>query len=460
MSEYNGDTICSIASGIGGAIGIIRVSGDETFHIVSQIFRDKNNNKVDVSKLSSHTIHYGYIFDDEEKSDEVLLLVMKAPNTYTREDVVEIDTHGGAFIMNKIMRLLIDNGAKVAEPGEFTKRAFLNGRIDLSQAESVMDIISSKNDYALHSSISQLSGSLTNYIEKIRKVILDDLSFIEAGLDDPEHISIDDYKNTLKTHLRESIFEIKKLTDKFNEGRLITQGINTVIVGKPNAGKSSILNLLLDFDRAIVTDIAGTTRDVIEEKVLIDNILLNLIDTAGIRETENLIENIGVEKTYEYIENADLIFYVIDSTEEYTFEDEEIIEQIKDKKGIILYNKTDLQSIVDDRFSEKLNWREIYFSAETKQGLDELKQAIKEEFFNDNLSFNDEVTVTSDRHYNAMVSAINSLQSVLDTIEADMPEDLYCIDMKDAYNYLGLINGNTATEDLINNIFKNFCMGK
>lgn len=485
------DTIVSIASGIGGAIGIIRMSGSRALETASGVFRklkknqenlnekcdnkketgveENNNFKVRVLekqedyfiKAKSHTIHYGCIVDDDENIlDEVIVLVMKAPNTYTREDSIEIDTHGGSLVMKKIVRLLIEHGARAAEPGEFTKRAFLNGRIDLSQAESVMDIISSKSSLALKNSVDHLEGHLSVFIKNIRTTILDDLSFIEAGLDDPEHIDIEGYSKVLLSHTDDEIRRIDRLLSDYDNGKVLYQGINTVICGRPNAGKSSILNLMLDEDRAIVTEIPGTTRDVVKDSVRFGNIILNLADTAGIHKTDDKIENIGVEKSLEYVKNADLILYIVDSTKPFDKDDRKIIDIIKNKKGILVFNKCDVNDNPDDVFSKETGWDDIHFSAKTGQGFDELKQKITDMFYNDDVAVNDEVHITSERHYNALMNARNSLKNVRRTITDSMPEDLYCVDLEDAYNYLGLINGDTATEDLVDNIFKKFCMGK
>ncbi len=472
MYKYNNDTIAGIASGIGGAIGIIRISGEDSLKIAGKIFRKRNFIKKDSNcnmsewdesffcNASSHTIHYGYIVDSDIIIDEVILLLMKGPNSYTKEDIIEIDTHGGTYVIDQIMKLLVKNGVRIAQPGEFTKRAFLNGRIDLSQAESVMDIIASKNEYAHSSSISQLQGKLSNYIKDIRDNILYDLSFVEAGLDDPEHIDIDGYTDKILEHTNNNIDKLKSLLNSYQDGRIYTQGINTVIVGRPNAGKSSILNLFLDSERAIVTNVAGTTRDILEETVKIGNILLNLVDTAGIHETDDLVENIGVSRSISYIQKADFIIYVVDISDKFNDDDDKIIEEIKDKKGIILYNKSDLKFDRDKTYETKLKWKCIDFSVETKDGFDLLKDYINEEFYSGSIGFNDQVHITGSRHFEAVSNALESLNKLILTINDGMPEDLYCIDMMDAYDSLGIISGDTASDDMINNIFKNFCMGK
>ena len=336
------DTIAAISTGMTpSGIGKVRMSGDMAIDIADQIYRSPKGKK-SLKNVKSHTIHYGYIYDGSQMIDEVLVLIMRAPNSYTTEDVVEIDCHGGVVVMKKILETVIKYGARPAEPGEFTKRAFLNGRIDLSQAEAVIDIINSKNEYALNTSLNQLQGNLMTQIKEVRKSIIGSIAFIEAALDDPEHINADDYADTLKAQVHENMDILSKLLDSCNDGRILKEGIKTVILGKPNAGKSSLLNYLSGEDRAIVTDIAGTTRDVLEENVSIGGILLNVIDTAGIRDTEDLVEKIGVEKARNYALEADLIIYVVDGSTEIDSNDLEILKLIQNKKTIILLNKVDL----------------------------------------------------------------------------------------------------------------------
>lgn len=476
------DTIAGIASGMGGGIGIIRVSGENCLEIVGKIFRNKKytdkylkdreqknigeiekeewDNKYFENK-ETYTIHYGFIVDDDKIIDEVLIMLMKGPNSYTKEDVIEIDCHGGPYVVQKVLQTVIKNGARLSEPGEFTKRAFLNGRIDLSQAEAVMKVISSKSDFALNSAIKQLEGSVSNYIEEIRQEILHNLGFIEAALDDPEHYDLDGYGDELAKITSGEISKLEDIIEKFNDGRMKSEGINTVIVGKPNAGKSSLMNLLLDEERAIVTDIAGTTRDVLEERVKLGDIILNLVDTAGIHDTDDIVESMGVSKAVDYIENADFIIYVVDSSVELDEADDRIIDILKNSNGVILMNKTDLDiKITKEQIKEKLDWDCIEFSNETGHGLDELTEYITNSFLDGNVTYNDQVYLTSMRHKEAVESAIVSLKNVVDTINAGMPEDFYTIDMMDAYKKLGLINGETASEDLVNKIFKDFCMGK
>ncbi len=393
--------------------------------------------------------------------DEVIVVLMKEPNSYTKEDVVEIDTHGGNYVVKKILNELLHHGARLAEPGEFTKRAFLNGRIDLSQAEAVMKLISSQNDFSYQSALNQLEGEVSQYIEKIRQDILHQLGYIEAALDDPEHISLDGFAEQLREIMIGHIQKLNKLLLNFDDGRMKSEGINTVIVGKPNAGKSSLMNLMLQQERAIVTNIAGTTRDVLEEKVVLGNIILNLIDTAGIHETEDIVENMGVDKAVDYIEKADFIIYVMDASDKLNEADEQIIQLLQDKKGIILFNKSDLNLVLNEKeINSRLNWTIIPFSNETKQGLEQLKEYITNSFLKGDIQYNDQVYITSVRHKNAVESAVQSLEQVVQTIDDGMPEDFYTIDMMEAYQSLGLINGETASEDLVNKIFSDFCMGK
>ena len=464
-------TIVGIASAAGGGIGIIRVSGSESMKIVDSIFHpgkfnnEENEALIDKSYLQqqkSHTIHYGFIIDgNNEVVDEVMVSVMKAPATYTREDVVEINCHGGNYILQRVMQLLLEKGAFLAEPGEFTKRAFLNGRIDLSQAEAVMKMISSKNEFALQSAVKQLEGSVSKYIQQIREQILYEMGRIESALDDPEHYDLTGYSDELFDKTEQQIVSLQRLLDRFENGRMKSEGINTVIVGKPNAGKSSLMNILLDEDRAIVTDIAGTTRDALQESVRLGGLMLNLIDTAGIHNTEDTVEKIGVDRAKQYIEQADFILFVVDGSEEWSDEDEQILPLIAQKKGIILLNKADLKAKVSELFlKDKLSWDTIAFSNETKQGLQQLEQYITDKFERGDLQFNDQICLTSIRHKKAVMQAVNALHRVEQSIKDGMPEDFFTIDLMEAYQQLGLINGDTATEDLVNKIFEEFCMGK
>ena len=458
------DTIAAIATAMtNSGIGIIRISGEDAFTVIDRIYQSKNGKKK-LSEEKSHTVHYGYIVDDTKENkiiDEVMVLIMRAPNTYTREDTVEIDCHGGVLVMQKILDTVVCHGARPAEPGEFTKRAFLNGRIDLTQAESVMDVISSKNEFALKSSISQLQGSLQKEIKELREKIIYEIAFIESALDDPEHINIDGYGQKLKTVAEECKEKIEHLLDTADNGKILKEGIDTVIVGKPNAGKSSLMNVLLKKERAIVTDIAGTTRDVLEEQMNLNGITLNIIDTAGIRDTEDIVEKIGVDKAKDYLVNADLIIYVVDSSTPLDENDEKIMEMIKDRTALVLLNKSDLDTVTtEEMIASHLDQKIIKVSMKENQGVDELENAIKELFFHGKVELNDEVYITNARHKAALSNAKDSLNMVLDSIAMEMPEDFYSIDLMNTYEELGNITGESMGEDLVNEIFSKFCMGK
>lgn len=458
-------TIVGIATGVGGGIGIIRISGANALRIAGSVFCAGKTKKPDEDffvKADSHTIHYGHIVDAEENMvDEVMVSVMKAPSTYTREDVIEINCHGGAYILQKVLQILLQKGAALAEAGEFTKRAFLNGRIDLSQAEAVMKMISSQNDFALSSALKQLEGSVSQYIQKIREKILYDMGKIESALDDPEHYELTGYSEELLHRVKGEIEELEELLTKFDNGRIKSEGVNTVIVGKPNAGKSSLMNVLLDEERAIVTNIAGTTRDILQESVRLGSLVLNLIDTAGIHESGDMVEQIGVSKAKDYIADADFILFVVDGSEGWSKEDEQIIPLIAEKKGVILLNKSDLHCVItEEDLKEKLSWNCISFSNQTKDGLEQLEQYMEKLFYEGEISFNDQITLTSVRHRDAVNRAVESLHRVEQSIEDGMPEDFFTIDLMEAYSQLGLIHGDTATEDLVNKIFEEFCMGK
>ena len=455
------DTIAAVATAMSpSGIGIIRLSGDESLNIIDKIYRSKGGKKK-ISECKSHTIHYGYIYDGEEMIDEVMILLMKAPNTYTKEDTIEIDCHGGVFVMKRILETVIKYGARPAEPGEFTKRAFLNGRIDLTQAESVIDVINSKNSFALKSSLSQLKGSVLTDVKKIRGNILHEIAFIETALDDPEHISLDGYNDQLLAVVNNERKEIKRLLDSSDNGRILKEGINTVILGKPNAGKSSLLNVLVGEERAIVTDIAGTTRDVLEEQINLHGISLNIMDTAGIRNTEDVVEKIGVSKAKEYANKADFIIYVIDSSTALDESDFEIMEILKDKKAVVLLNKSDLNVVTSkEEVEQHLDKAIIAISAKENTGITELEDKIKEMFFHGEVSFNDEVYITNIRQKNSLQDALDSLNLVVQSIEDDMPEDFYSIDLMSAYESLGKMIGESVEDDLVNEIFSKFCMGK
>lgn len=455
------DTIAAISTGMtASGIGKVRLSGDDAIEIADRIYRSPNADK-SLKNVQSHTIHYGYIYDGSQMVDEVLLLIMRAPNSYTKEDVVEIDCHGGVVVMKKILETVIKYGARPAEPGEFTKRAFLNGRIDLSQAEAVIDIINSRNEYALNSSIRQLRGNLLNQITDIRKDIIGSIAFIEAALDDPEHINADDYGEVLKKQVNENIEKLNRLQNSYDDGRLLKEGIKTVILGKPNAGKSSLMNYLSGEERAIVTDIAGTTRDILEETVQVRGILLNVMDTAGIRDTDDTVEKIGVEKAKNYAEDSDLIIYVVDGSTALDENDLKILELIRNRKTIILLNKADLNLITTREVLEaKTHHPIVEVSVKDRQGMDNFYHLIEDMFFQGKLDFNDQIYITNIRHKTAVQEAVESLKMVIHSIEDDMPEDFFSIDLMNAYESLGTIIGESVGEDLINTIFSDFCMGK
>lgn len=465
------DTIAAIATGMSnGGISIVRISGEDAFAIIDKIYRSKSGKKI-ISQQESHTIHYGYIYDGEELVDEVLVAVMKAPNTYTRENVIEINCHGGITVTRKVLETVIKYGARTAEPGEFTKRAFLNGRLDLSQAEAVIDVINAKNAYALSSSLTQLRGSVLEKIRSVRESILHDTAFIETALDDPEHISVDGFGEELLGRVEENIKVLNHLVKSADNGRILKEGIETVILGKPNAGKSSLLNVLLGEERAIVTDIEGTTRDTLEETILLDSVMLHIKDTAGIRETVDVVEQIGVEKARDSANQADLILYVVDSSRPLDENDKLILEFLKEKlqktKVVVLLNKQDLnvvvskQDIQDELLKYEIEDSKILsISAKLEQGIPVLEETLKEMFYQGKISFNDEVYITNMRQKEAIVEGLESLKQVKESILNQMPEDFYSIDLMNAYETLGRVIGETVEEDLINKIFSEFCVGK
>ncbi|BEI62397.1 tRNA uridine-5-carboxymethylaminomethyl(34) synthesis GTPase MnmE [Blautia luti] len=454
-------TIAAISTAMSASgIGIVRISGENAMDVISRIYRSKGGKKK-IKEVPSHTIHYGYIYNGEELVDEVLVMIMRAPRTFTGEDTVEIDCHGGVYAMKRVLETVLKNGAEIAGPGEFTKRAFLNGRLDLSQAEAVMDVIQAKNDYALKSSMEQLRGSVQKAIRDIREKLIYHIAYIESALDDPEHISLDGYPQELLEVVDKEQQEVKRLLKSSSDGKIIQEGIQTVILGKPNAGKSSLLNLLLGENRAIVTDIAGTTRDILEEYITLHGITLKITDTAGIRETEDIVEKIGVDKAREMAQKADLILYVVDSSVPLDENDEEIMSMLGGKKAIILYNKTDLTPVIPlEELREKTGHPVIPISAKEETGIMELEDKVKEMFFGGELSFNDEVYITNARHKAALEEADKSLDLVRNSIEMGMPEDFFSIDLMNAYENLGKILGESVGEDLVNEIFSKFCMGK
>ena len=455
------DTIAAIATGMGSSgIGIIRLSGDMAIEIADKIFVPKNDKKK-ISMMKSYTAAYGHICYEGEMYDEAVALVMKAPHTYTTEDVVELDCHGGITVLKRILDLIIKLGARPAEGGEFTKRAFLGGRIDMSQAEAVMDLINSKNDYAAKASLKKLQGGLKNIITDMREKLLYNIAYIESALDDPENYSLDEFPHELKSVVENLLITVDNLVNSSSNGRLINEGIKTVIVGKPNAGKSSILNMLLGEDRAIVTDIEGTTRDTLEEYLNIDGISLNIVDTAGIRDTEDTVEKIGVDKAIDTINDADLILYIVDGSVPLSDNDHTIMDKLHGKKVITIINKNDMDVVVDKLWiTQNIDTKIVELSAKERTGRDELYNILKEMFFNNELSYNDEIYITSLRHKNLLLETKESLNKVLESIDLNMGEDFFTIDLMAAYTSLGKIIGEELEDDLVNKIFSEFCMGK
>ena len=465
--------IAAIATGMTEAgIGIIRVCGTGVFEAADRFFSARSGKKV--SEFASHTMHLGNIKNTNgEIIDEVLLSVMKGPHSYTGEDTVEINCHGGIYLCQKILDIVLANGVKLAEPGEFTKRAFLNGRLDLSQAEAVMDLIASKNEFAAKNSMQQLSGAVYKKIGSLREQILHEIAYIESALDDPEHFDLSDYPQELEKKIVLFIDEIDRLIRSSENGRIRKDGIRTAILGKPNAGKSSILNMLSGHESAIVTDIAGTTRDTIEESVRIGSLQLNLIDTAGIRETEDKVEQIGVERAYAAAKEADLILYVADSSAPLTEEDAQIISEIREKRTLILYNKTDLDTVTNkkqililfagegmDAAESEEKYPLVEISAKTQDGLERLQKMLEQIFVDPYTRINDEVIITNLRQKNELVQSRQSLENVQNSITMGMAEDFFSIDLMDAYRHLGYIIGEEVEDDLVEKIFSEFCMGK
>ncbi len=454
------DTIAAVATAMGSSgIGIVRISGEESFQVLRKVFRKNRGGEWD--EKDSHRVHYGFIYDGDEMIDEVLVLVMKGPHSYTAEDTVEIDCHGGILVMKRILETVIKNGARPAEPGEFTKRAFLNGRMDLSQAEAVMDLINAKNQYAMKSSISQLKGKVSEKVRDLRERILYEIAFIESALDDPEHISLEGYAGNLREKLEAMIKEVKKLIDSADNGRVMSEGVKTVIVGKPNAGKSSLMNVLAGTEKSIVTEIAGTTRDTLEEHIQLHGISLNVVDTAGIRETEDVVEKIGVSRARSAASEADLIIYVVDGSVPLDKNDQHIMDMIRDRKALVLLNKTDLDMVVEEEeLRRKTGHRVIKASAKDETGMEELEEAVKSMFYEGEIDFNDQVYITNVRHKTALTDTYDSLMMVMRSINEGMPEDFFSIDLMNAYERLGTIIGEAVEDDLIHEIFGRFCMGK
>lgn len=455
------DTIAAISTAVSpSGIGIIRISGNQAVEIADQVYRSKKSDR-NLSKAPTHTIHYGHIYDGEEMVDEALVLLMRAPRTFTGEDTVEIDCHGGVCAMKRVLDVVLKSGARIAEPGEFTKRAFLNGRLDLSQAEAVMDVIQSKNEYALKNSIRQLKGSVRGKITDIREKILFETAYIEAALDDPEHVSLEGYGESLRKVIEEQMCRLEKLLSTSEDGKMIQEGVKTVIVGKPNVGKSSLLNLLLGEDRAIVTEIAGTTRDTLEEYVHMGSVTLKLVDTAGIRNTSDKVESIGVDKALDQAQQADLILYVADASVPLDESDDQILEMISEKQAIVLLNKSDLPEQADGEELARLSGKKVIsVSAKEGTGIDDLKSFIESMFFQGKLDLPDEIYITNMRHKELLQESLESLKQVMDSLDAGMPEDFLSIDLMNAYGTLGNILGQSVDEDVIEEIFSKFCVGK
>ena len=456
----NEDTIAAVSTGMTpGGIGIVRISGPEAIRCADQLFEGRRGKKL--SEAESHTIHYGMIVENGEMLDEVLVSVMRAPGTYTREDIVEINCHGGIFVLRKVLQAVLRTGVRPAQPGEFTKRAFLNGRIDLTQAEAVMDLISADNEYAEKSAVSQLKGAVREAVLSCREKILYETAYIEAALDDPEHYDLTGYSEELYTKLQKILSELRTLYSTSEDGKIMREGIATVILGRPNVGKSTLMNVLSGTDTAIVTEIAGTTRDVLEERISIGGVPLRMMDTAGIRSTEDVIEKIGVEKALKCAENADLILYVIDAASPFSEEDRNLLTQLSGRKMIILLNKSDLEQKTDEtEVSAAADAPVIAVSAKENHGIEQLREYVLDLFLGGEVRFNEQVYITNERHKAALAEVIDSLELVLASIRDGMPEDVYTVDLMDAYHSLGLIIGEETGEDLINEIFSKFCMGK
>ena len=457
-------TIAAIATATGvGGIGIIRMSGDKCFEIIKKIFKPINEN-LDINNVKGYTMKYGYIINPNtnEKIDEVLVSFFKAPKSYTTENMCEINSHGGMIVERKILEICLQNGADLAEPGEFTKRAFINGRIDLSQAESVIDIINAKTEKEEIASFNQLQGNLSKKIENIRAELMEIISDIEASIDYPEY-DIEETTNEKAIKVLLSAKEkLEELENSFENGKIIKEGVKTVIIGKPNAGKSSLLNNILNEERAIVSDLAGTTRDTIEEFVNIDGIPLKIIDTAGIRQTDDYVEKIGVKKAKNLIKEADLIIAIFDSSKQLDEEDHEILELIKNKKCIILLNKCDLSKKNNETISyiSKTNKDIIKASMKTKEGIEELYRTISEMFKKEEIDYNNEIVITNVRHKNLIHKAVNLINQIINKNESNIPIDIMSIEIKEILENLGEITGNNVSEDIINKIFSKFCLGK
>lgn len=455
------DTIAAIATAPGeGGIGIIRISGEKSLQVAQSIFKSKSGKMI--KDYNARTLIYGTVVDNEKVIDEVLVAYMKGPNSYTSEDVIEINCHGGFISVKKILELILSKGVRLAEAGEFTKRAFLNGRIDLSQAEAIIDVIKSKTDMAHEVAQSQLEGSLAKKIKDLRMNVTEVLAHLEVSIDFAEEDVEEITYQTLEEKALELRNEIKKLYDTAESGKILRDGLKTVIVGKPNVGKSSLLNSILGENRAIVTDIAGTTRDVIEEFVNIKGIPLKIVDTAGIRETEDVVEKIGVEKSRESFSTADLVIMVLDASRKLSEEDMEILESLKNKKTIVLLNKMDLEPQIElEKIEEFVNSEDIIkISALKHQGIEELQDKIEAMVYHGSVKNSSNLMITNSRHKDALFKAYESINDAISAIEQRMPYDFIEVDFKNIWDYLGYINGDTVREDLLDTIFANFCIGK
>ncbi len=454
------DTITAISTARGiGAIGIVRISGDEAIAIVGEIFRGN----IDIKNAKSHTIHYGHIVDtDNNIIDEVLVMLMRAPKTFTREDVVEINCHGGIVVLERVLMEVVRAGARLAEPGEFSKRAFLNGRIDLSQVEAIMDVIDSKTDLSLKQAIGQLEGKLSTKIKNYQTELITIISTIEVSIDYPEYEEYEIERENIQISIHRLILNLRELLKTANTGQLVREGVKTVIIGEPNVGKSSLLNTLLSEDKAIVTDIAGTTRDVVEAYFNIEGIPFVLLDTAGIRETDDIVEKIGVEKSIKCMEEADLILMVIDSSRALSKGEIDIIRDIKNKKVIYILNKCDLKplTLVEDirKLDDTANIANV--STADNTGIDKLQKIIKKRVVTEEISVGAEATISNQRQKEALIKSIQSLEKAYEAMLAEMPEDCLAIDLHDAYGHLGMIIGEALKEEIINELFERFCLGK
>lgn len=453
------DTIVAISTAIGNSgIGIIRLSGENCFDIIKKIFKTKEEEV----NIKPNTINYGYIVDRDEIIDEVLVSFFKSPKSFTTENMCEINSHGGIIIMNRILEICIKNGARLAEPGEFTKRAFLNGRIDLSQAEAIIDVINAKSEKEAKASMKQLNGFLSSKLKNIKEMIMEVLVDIEASIDYPEY-DIEEVTNNRVLNVMEKVKEeLKKLRKTFDNGKMIKEGVNIAIIGKPNAGKSSLLNAILREDRAIVTEYEGTTRDTIEEFIQIDGIPVKIVDTAGIRETDNFVEKIGINKSKEAADKADFVIVIIDSSKDLTQEDKEILNIVKNKKGVILLNKNDLVSKINNEEIEKYSDGKqiLSISALNKEGIDKLFNVISNMYKFNEIEIDDSVTITNNRHKVAINNMIENVDKSIKTINDKMPIDIITINITNILTEIGKITGESVSEDIINEIFKKFCLGK